>query len=164
MKRGVNFFTKSVILILLTGFCIMISNSAKGQSNKEEVEFFQSIFGMEKKAITAEFLKLDSKDPFWTLYDNYENERKALGLNRLKILNDYVENYTTLTDDKTNEIIKQTIKQRKDLDNLIDKYYKKINKTSGAKVAAQFYHLENYLLSTVRLAILENIPAIDALE
>ena len=39
-------------------------------------------------------------------------------------------------------------------------YYKKIKKSSGSKAAAQFYHLENYFLSAIRLTILESIPVI----
>jgi hypothetical protein len=35
-----------------------------------------------------------------------------------------------------------------------------MSKTVGIKPAAQFYQLENYLLSAIRLEILDNIPFI----
>ena len=43
-------------------------------------------------------------------------------------------------------------------------YYKKIKKSSGSKEAAQFYQLENYILSAIRLEILSNIPFFDEFE
>jgi len=148
------------MVVLFIAFSALISITAQAQSNKEEIDLYQSLFGAEKKALIAEFLKLDSNDPFWAIYDEYETERKKLGLNRLKLLDDYAENYLTLTDEKTDEIVKAIMKQKKDTDSLIDKYYKKVRKVSGSKVAAQFYHFEYYLLSAIRVSILENIPAI----
>jgi hypothetical protein len=33
-----------------------------------------------------------------------------------------------------------------------------VKKASGSKVAAQFYEIENYIISTIRLELLDNIP------
>ena len=66
----------------------------------------------------------------------------------------------TLTDEKTDERIEQMISQRKQLDKLINSYYKKVKKESGAKVAAQFYQSENYILVAIRSSIVEEIPFI----
>jgi hypothetical protein len=66
----------------------------------------------------------------------------------------------SLNDTRTDEIIKDIAIQKKSLDKLIFKYYKKMSKMVGVKPAAQFYQLENYLLNAIRMAILENIPFI----
>ena len=148
---------KSALLIALLTFFSTISFS---QSNTEEIDFYQSIFGMEKKQAVAGFLQLDNNDPFWNIYDAYETERKELGKKRIDLLTDYADNYLTLTDEKTNELIEQMISQRKQLDKLINSYYKKVKKENGAKVAAQFYQLENYVLVAIRMTIMEEIPFI----
>ena len=46
----------------------------KAQTNAEEIDLVQSVFGMEKKAIISEFIKVNDaqKDAFWKLYDEYE--------------------------------------------------------------------------------------------
>ena len=141
---------------------LMIAPMAKAQSNAEEVDFFQSIFGSEKKAMVAAFIQLDgaAKDAFWTNYDLYETERKALGKDRIALLEKYAEQYDGMTDEQTDAIMAEMIKLGNATDKLIDTYYKKIRKTSGAKAAAQFYHLENYFLSAIRATILESIPVI----
>ncbi|NCA85394.1 MAG: hypothetical protein EOM83_07445 [Clostridia bacterium] len=133
---------------------------ANAQSNNEEVDFYQSIFGMEKKAVVADFLNLEESNPFWALYDEYEAERKELGKDRILTLAFYANNYDKMDDAKNDEIIKSMISLRNANDKLIDKYYKKIKKASGSKVAAQFFQLESYFLSEIRTNIMESIPFI----
>ena len=148
------FISAALLLFTLSG--------VSGQSNSEEIDYFQAIFGSEKKAFVAEFIKLEgeSKVSFWSLYDEYEVERKTLGKKRIDLLNKYAENYNNLSDEKTDEIVKNMQTQRRAVDKLIDNYYKKIKKASGSQAAAQFYHLENYFVSAIRLSILESIPVI----
>jgi hypothetical protein len=38
-----------------------VSLISYAQINKEEIEYFQSIFGMEKKALVADFIKLEGE-------------------------------------------------------------------------------------------------------
>lgn len=154
------------IVIFLSTFLVALTFvfSVNAQSNKEETEFMQSIFGMEKKAIVAEFLKIESTNPFWVLYDEYETKRKELGKKRIDVLSEYVENYDKLTDAKYDEVVASMISLRKSNDNLVDTYYKKIKKASGPKIAAQFFQLENYFLSEIRSAVMQEIPYIGEFE
>ena len=75
------------------------------------------MFGMQKKEMIASFIELDSNSPFWVDYDAYELERKALGQKRLAILSDYAENYLSLSDEKTDDLIKQMQVQKKSKEN-----------------------------------------------
>jgi hypothetical protein len=154
MKKNILIFFGAMLLAMT------FVQTTNAQSNKEETEFMQSIFGMEKKAIVAEFLKLESANPFWVLYDEYETKRKELGKERINTLTNYVENYDNLADDKYDDVVASMISLRKSNDKLVDTYYKKIKKASGSKIAAQFFQLENYFLSEIRSAIMEEIPYI----
>ena len=152
--------------ILLTSTLLFLAIFGFAQSNKEEVDLVQSIFGMEKKAMAAEFIKLEGaqKDAFWTTYDAYETERKELGKKRIDLLNKYAGAYATMDDATADDIINQTISLQTQNDKLIASYYKKIKKSCGVKPAAQFYQLESYVLSEIRAAIMENIPLIGELD
>ena len=154
MKKNLLRFLSVLFISLLFG------QSINAQTNKEETDFFQSIFGMEKKAIVADFLGIDSENPFWSLYDEYETERKELGQERLVLLMDYAENYDVLTNDQYDAVIANMISLRKRTDKLMDRYYKKIKKTSGSKIAAQFFQIESFFLTQIRAAIFEEIPYI----
>lgn len=154
MKKNILAFTSALIMVFAFG------ETSKAQSNNEETDLFQSIFGMEKKAIVADFLEIESNNPFWALYDEYEGKRKELGKERLAVLIDYAENYDELDDTKYDMIVKNMISLRKGTDKLADTYYKKIKKVSGSKVAAQFFQIEAYFLSQIRATIMEEIPYI----
>jgi len=148
--------------ILSIAVIALVSMTAYSQSVMEEVDYYQSIFGMAKKEVVASFVELEESGAvaFWTLYDEYELKRKELGKVRLDLLASYAENYLTMDATVTDELILAMAAQKKNLDKLIVKYYKKMKKSAGVKPAAQFYQLENYILSAIRLEILESIPFI----
>ncbi len=153
---------KKVLSMLAAGLLLALTMvpNVQAQSNKEEIEYYQSIFGMEKKAVIADFLQLEPSNPFWALYDEYETQRKELGKERIAMLNNYVENYDKLDDVAYDELIKGMISLRKSNDKLVDTYYKKVHKVAGPKVAAQFFQLEAFFLSALRIELMSQIPYI----
>jgi hypothetical protein len=153
------------LLLLSIGTLFFLSSFA--QSNKEDIDMIQAIYGKEKKAIFADFIMPPNeakKKAFWDLYDKYETERKALGKKRIDMLEKYADNYLTLDDKSTDALIKSMETQGKAMEGLISTYYEKIKLAVGTKQAAQFYQLEGYLLSVTRVYILGNIPFIGELE
>lgn len=151
-------------LLAFAVICLPLFSFA--QSNKEDIDLIQSIYGKEKKTIVADFIKLEGaqKDAFWKLYDEYEGKRKTLGQKRVALLEKYAANYGSMDDAATSSLIKETVSLGAETDKLIATYHKKIEKVAGAKPAAQFYQLEVYLLSAIRTAIFENIPFIGELK
>jgi len=151
---------------LMILFFVCLSSAVMAQSNKEDVDFIQSIYGKGKKEIVAEFIKLEGaqKDAFWKLYDEYETKRKELGKKRVAVLEKYAANYGSMDDAALSQNIKETAALGVQTDKLIATYYKKMEKAAGAKAAAQFFQIEVYLLSSIRAAILESIPFIGELD
>lgn len=145
---------------------LFISTAGFAQSNKEDVDFIQSIYGKEKKTIIAEFIKLEGaqKDAFWKLYDEYEVQRKELGKKRIALLERYANSYMTLSDAETDKLMQDMMALGLANDKLQKTYYGKMKKASGVKAAAQFLQIEAYLLSAVRATIMENIPFIGELD
>jgi len=56
---------------------------------------------------------------------------------------------------------KGVIELQKKTDNLIVAYYGKVKTISDGIVATQFYQIENYILATIRMKILQNVPFIE---
>lgn len=154
---------KLTIVLAVTLFASMAIHA---QSDKEEMELIQSLFGMEKKAAIASFLQLEGEqaNDFWNLYDAYETERKELGIRRMDLLNKYADQYLELDNEMTEKIIGESIALSKAYDKLVATYYKRIKKSSGAKVAAQFYQIEYYLKSYIRTIIFSEIPFVGEIE
>lgn len=130
------------------------------QSNTEEIDFIQSIYGMEKKAIVEEFVQpaTNNRVPFWEVYDEYEVERKALGKERYNLLVDLENKFVNLNNEQADELMKKIISLGAKHDKLVGTYYKKMKKVTSPIVAMRFYMLEAYLLSAIRYEILDAIP------
>ena len=154
-------FYKALPLLMMF---LIASFSINAQSMSEEVDMIQSIYGMEKKALVAEFLGDSVNDEFWTVYDAYETERKSLGKDRLDLISDYVTKYSSLEGEVADAMVKRSEQLNSKLTGLISKYTKKVRKVTNSKVAAQFYQIENYLLGVTRLQIMNNIPFLGELE
>lgn len=154
---------KKVTLLVLALFTFAFINA---QSSKEEIDLMQAAFGMDKKAVVAEFVKVNDaqKDAFWKLYDEYETQRKELGKKRIELLKKYAENYDKLTNESADSWAKEVIALGAKTDDLIVNYYNKIKKATNPVVALQFYQIEGYILSVIRSAILESIPFPEAKE
>jgi hypothetical protein len=147
---------KQILLIA----ALFLASFAYTQSNKEEVDLMQAAFGMDKKAIVTDFVKPSAaqKDAFWKLYDEYETQRKVLGKQRIELLNQYADQYLTMTGEQADAWTKKVIELQKKTDNLITTYYGKVKAVSDGIVATQFYQIESYILTAIRAEILENVP------
>jgi hypothetical protein len=149
--------TLSTLLILCLALTI------KAQSD-DDIAFFQSIWGMEKRAIVMDYMGIPPQSAFWQEYDAYEMVRKELYLDRIEILSEYADNYTSLSDEKATELINRAAANNIALQKLLKKTFKKAAKTVSAVEAAKFIQLENYFLITIQMNIQESIPFIDELD
>jgi hypothetical protein len=142
---------------------LVIFAYVNAQSNKEEVDLMQAAFGMEKKAMVAEFVKVNDaqKDAFWKLYDEYETQRKDLAKQRIDLLEKYANNYDKMTNEFADKWAADVLSMTKKTDALIVTYYNKIKKVTNPVVALQFWQVEGYILSGIRLSILESLPLPD---
>jgi hypothetical protein len=148
---------RKLTLLFIAIFAFSFVNA---QSTKEEVDLMQAAFGMEKKAMMAEFVKVDASqaDAFWKLYDEYETARKVYGQQRIKLFDTYLENYKKLTNETADKWTNEVITLQKNTDKLLLTYYNKIKKATNPVVALQFYQVEGYILSGIRLSVLEELP------
>jgi hypothetical protein len=146
--------------LLLIFIALMMLGIANAQSNKEEVDLLQSMFGMEKKAMVADFVQVDAakKDAFWKLYDEYETQRKELGKKRIELLDQYVNTYSTITNEAADAWMKEVIKLGTSTEKLLNNYYNKIKKATDSITAFKFWHIESYILNTIREKITSEIP------
>ncbi|WP_057938885.1 hypothetical protein [Algoriphagus resistens] len=147
--------------ITVLAFCLL-TISVSAQSFSEEIDLVQAIFGMEKKAFVASFITIEDEQEgiFWSIYDQYEAERKQLGKTRIALLEEYAENYDSMDEAKTSALLSDMMALQASTDKQLTKYSKKIKKEVNVKTAAQFFQIEGYILSKIRAEILENIPLI----
>jgi hypothetical protein len=149
------------LIMILAGLMPALFGFA--QSNVEEVDLVQSLYGIEKKAIVEEFVqpKAVNRVLFWEVYDQYEVERKTVGKERIALLNEFAEKYETMTNEEADAWMKKVMKLGLKQDKLIGQYYMSVKKVTSPIVAMRFYQVESYLLSAIRLEILDVIPFVE---
>jgi hypothetical protein len=148
--------TRFIVLFLLVSIPVMVN----AQTVKDEIALIQSAFGLEKRAMIEEYMGLPNNSAFWPAYEAYEIERRELMKQRILIINEYLENFDTMTDAKADEIALRTIKNNANFASLHGKHFKKIKKAVSAKDAAKFLQLDTYIQNTILLAITESLPFI----
>ena len=140
-------------------FILAVTFNNIAQTNQDEVQLMQSIYGMEKRDIVGEFIELNDsqENEFWSLYDEYELKRQEIGKERMRLLTSYVNDYGEVKPENADNFMKQVIPLRIKSDKLIDNYYKKIKTKTDPVVAMQFYQMENYLADAIKMELLEEI-------
>ena len=148
---------KKIALIVILG---LVAPIVYAQDYNSEIEYFQSVYGLEKKAIVENFINPSDEisAAFWTAYIEYETERQSLGKQRIELITDYAEQYESLTNEQADELVLKALSLRASNEKLLKKYYKKVKKVTDAKTATQFFQLEAYLGAAIQYSLFESIP------
>lgn len=152
--------------LILAAIIAIFAFAANAQSNTEEIDLMQSVYGMQKKDLVAKHMKLEAgqADLFWQIYDEYEVARKEIGLKRVKNIELYAEKYDNLTDEDADVLIKASIEIQTDFIKLWQKTYKKMAKSINSVTAAQFIQAESFFENMVRQELSMEIPFIGEFE
>lgn len=145
---------------------MLIACAGYSQSNKEDVDMIQAMYGKQKKELIQAYMTIPAaqKDSFWSVYDRYEGERKALGRERISLIEAYANSYATLDDKKASELMNRKMVWTEKYIKLQKKYFGTLQKTIGSVQASKFFQLEDYLENNIRLYTQESIPFIDELD
>ena len=150
---------KKLFVILTVLMLSVVSNVSHAQTQDET---FNTVFKMEKRKYFSDNMHLKGADfdTFWNMYASFEEKRSSLGKERMEMLKEYVEKYQTLTNEDADRIMKKWLCIEKKDDKLRKKYYCKMKKALGAKTAAHFVQLDDYIQTAIQFEILEELPFI----
>lgn len=152
--------------VFLAFALVMFAFAGFAQTTKDDIQILQATFGKEKAELVKAFMNIpvDQDAAFWSLYDKYEDARRAIGRDKALLIEDYAKAYETLDDKKAAELMARKIKINDASANLQKKFYDQFSKLIGGRQAAKFFQLEDYLQNIITLAIQESIPFIDELD
>lgn len=153
---------KLILAIVLT----LVTLPSFSQTEKDEIAIFQNAFGIEKRTMIENYMKIDESKAaeFWKLYEAYEASRRELGLKRIENIKKYADNYGNFSAESVNAIMKNSMTIQKSMISLWDSTYKKMSKVITSEEAAKFIQAEMYIENTIRQALLEQVPLIGKLK
>jgi hypothetical protein len=130
---------------------------------QEELKALQSAFGKDKAELVKQFMIVpaDKDAAFWSVYDQYETGRKAIGKGKAQLISDYAKSYDSMDDKKAGELMKRKADLTDEFTKLQRKFFPQFSKVIGGVQTAKFFQLEDYLNNIITLGIQNNIPFID---
>ena len=116
----------------------------------------------EKAQLLGDVMQFDAEDAakFWPIYRDYEVELDKLNDLRVANIQEYIRNYTEMSDAKADQLIQNAIAYLKQRDELLAKYYTRVKEQLGAITAARFVQVEHQLLTIIDLKIDSSLPVV----
>lgn len=151
---------------ILFAFLFLGSVSLFAQVSNGDIEMVQKYFGADKMALVKQYMALSpaQDSAFWPIYNKYENERQALGKQRVEAVQAYMNNVKDITAEKATQMVDKGVALEMAFKQLQKKYFHELAKKVGPVKAAQFYQLENYINNVINLSIQESIPFVGEME
>lgn len=152
---------KKLFLFTLALFVMNIAGSF-AQTVDEEIKLVQDAFGKDKKSLIEAYMGLDGDKAaaFWPVYEAFETERKTITMERILIINEYIEKFTHIGDAEADALARRSLKNDAALNKLYSSYYSKMKKATSAMDAAKFLQAEFYITNTIRNIVQQELPFI----
>lgn len=153
---------KVFLVVIFAAFSITL----KAQISFDENSLIQSLYGMEKRELIAKHIKMnvEKSDLFWQLYDEYEIDRKEIGMIRTSNIMAYANKYDKLSASESESLVKASVEVQLEFIRLWEKTYTKMAKSISPVTIAQFIQAEMYIENIIRQELALEIPMIGEFE
>jgi hypothetical protein len=128
----------------------------------QDLELFKRDVRSEKKQIIAANMDLtdDEAEKFWPVYDRYAAELAKIYDTKMALIEDYVQNSTTLSGDEAESYIRRRAAVEQDVMQLRLKYLPAFRKVLSGRQTALFFQID-YRLDLIINMQLAQAPLID---
>ena len=153
----------------LAALLLLIAAAARTQekasSDKElnlraYTELLRADVKVKRVAIITEIMQFDDAEAasFWPIFQEYDRELSKIGEGRISLIEDYINNYENITDQKADQLMTQVFALETQRAELKKKYFDKMKKTLSPVTAARFFQIENQIQHIVDLQISASLP------
>jgi len=113
-----------------------------------------------KKLFVSDNMQLTESEAeaFWPVYAKYQDGLEELMERSLKLIDNYAENYQTMTDDMAKKLIEEYLDIDGDYVELRKSFLPKFMEVLPAKKVARYYQLENKIDAAGNYEIAKEIP------
>lgn len=119
----------------------------------------KDIRSVRKQTIAANLTLTDDEAPkFWPVYEQYSDELEKINDVKLALIEEYAEEYRTLTDEEADSIVCRWLDTDTAVDQLRQKYVPILRKVVPGKKAATFFQLDRQLGMTIDIRLTSRLP------
>ena len=148
------------VLVLVAFALTVVSGFA--QESDLDPKFASYMIETERRTVFVQNMNLNEADAktFWVIYDAFELELKPIRESGVANLKAYGEQYEKMTDEQADVIMKLSLANEAKRNKIRKKYYSKVSKGLGAKVAARFLQLDLVVAMILKLSIYDELPLV----
>ena len=138
------------------------TTDAEKKNIQAYIDLLRTNVRQEKSQLMGEVMLLDVEDAkkFWPIYSDYNDELAKVNNLRSDNIQEYARTFTSMTDEKADELIKRALDYQKQRSELLGKYYERFKQELGAITAARFVQIEHQLLMIIDLQIASSLPIV----
>jgi hypothetical protein len=140
--------------------CLVVSLAFAQDKPTDTMDIVRDAMKAEKRAFVALNMGLTDAESkaFWPLYDDYQQVLKKINERLGNLINDYAEEYDTLTDLKARQLIDKHLAIEKEMTKLQESYLEKFSAALPAKKVMRYFQLENKIEAVIHFDLARRIP------
>ena len=134
---------------------------AQGTGNvHDQIELTRAEVRANRQDIVRRLMDLteEQSQAFWPVYRSYQEETAKLGDQRVVLIETYLKNAATLTDEQAKELLDQSFKLREKQLALQKKYVGKFQKVIPGVKVARLYQIESVLDAVINANLHAELP------
>ena len=150
------------LLLLITAAA---RTQEKASSDKElnlraYTELLRADVKAKRVAIITEIMQFDDTEAasFWPIFRAYDLELSKIGDGRISLIEDYIDNYENITDQKADRLMTQVFALEAQRAELKKNYFDKMKRTLSPVTAARFFQIENQIQHIIDLQVSASLP------
>jgi len=166
MKSFKKFLVAAVLVLpmLVASYAFTQGRSAGDDRDlnlRAYVELLRADVKAKRVAIITEIMQFSDTEAavFWPIFREYDNDLSKIGDGRVELIQDYIKNYDTITNEKADELMTKAFQLEAQRAALKKKYFDKMAESLSARTAARFFQVENQMQHIVDLQVSASLPA-----
>jgi len=157
------------VSVRLTALVVLVfASQAWAQASKpaedidSEIEAVRADVRADKTKIVGEAMRFTPKEAeaFWPIYKEYETELTKLNDDRVKLIKEYADKFTTMTDADAKAMSQKAFDFESRRVDLKRHYFGTFNKKLPATTVAKFFQLEHRLDLLTDLTLASELPSL----
>lgn len=154
---------RHAVIILIATMIFAAPVFAADEAATANLDVLRDTIRVNKKALVAVNLKLSDAEAtqFWPLYDRYAAELKGVNDRLVKLISDYTEHYSELTDERAGKLATDYLAVEEDRARVRRSYLPDFLKILPGKKAARFYQIENKMDAVIRYDLAAYVPVVE---
>jgi hypothetical protein len=155
---------RRVALLLVFSLPLVLAAPLRaGEAGEASLDILRDTLRSNKKALVAVNLALSDEEAraFWPVYDRYQEQLGAVQERLLRVIEDYVKNFGSMSDEKALKLVDEYLTEEQDRAKLRRSFLEPISKVLPGRKVMRFYQIENKIDAVLRYELAATIPVVE---